>query len=249
MLYKMATDQVLGNYVAAVRLTELVNLFPIAVMASMFPILAQTAGEEDRFRQYLRLSFRSLMAVAFGVCVFVTLFSSLIVRLAYGARFAAAAPLLAVLIWSEVPIFFGVVVTNGLVAKNLQNYIPFSTGIGAAVNVALNLYLIPRWGAMGSAWATNISYALAGILLYFAFRGTRSVAWLGIRILAPSCLLALLVIAVPNAIPMGGFLRFLLALSMCGLGAWLLGIVRKGDVSQLAQLIGRTFAFTKPHAT
>ena len=177
MLFKMSTDQVLGNYVAAVRLTELVSLFPIAVMSSMFPILAQTAGEDDRFRQYLRLSFRSLMALVFGICVFVTLFSGLIARLTYGAKFGAAGPLLAVLIWSEVPVFFGVVMSNGLVAKNLQNYLPLSTGIGAAVNVGLNLYMIPRWGAIGSAWATNISYTLAAILLFLAFRGTRS--WLG----------------------------------------------------------------------
>ena len=249
MLHKMASDQVLGNYVASVRLTELVNLFPIAVMASMFPILAQTVREEARFRQYLRLSFRSLMAIAFGVCVFVTLFSGLIVRLAYGAKFAPAAPLLAVLIWSEVPVFFGVVMSNGLVAANLQNYLPLSTGIGAAVNIVLNLYTIPRWGAAGSAWATNISYTLAAILLFLVFRGTRSLAWLGFRILAPPCLLALFITAVLKTIPLPGFFGFLAAVGMSGLGAWLLGIVRKSDLEQLVRLIGRTLTSAKPHAT
>ncbi len=249
MLFKMSTAQVLGNYVAAVRLTELVSLFPIAVMASLFPILAQTAGDENRFRQYLRLSFRSLMALVFGICVFVTLFSGLIVRLAYGVKFGAAGPLLAVLIWSEVPVFFGVVITNALVAKNLQNYLPLSTGIGATVNVALNLYLIPRWGAVGSAWATNISYTLAGILLFLVFPRPRPLAWLGFRILAPPCLLAVFVTAVIRMLPLPGLFGFLAALGMSGLGAWLLGIVRKSDLDQLAQLIGRTLALVKPHAT
>ena len=58
MLHKMVNDQVLGNYVAAVRLTELINVLPTVVMGSLFPILAQSAGDEDRFQQYLRLSFR-----------------------------------------------------------------------------------------------------------------------------------------------------------------------------------------------
>jgi O-antigen/teichoic acid export membrane protein len=249
MLHKMVNDQVLGNYVAAVRLTELINLFPIAVMASLFPILSQTAGEHDRFHRYLRLSFRSLMAIAFGVCVIATLFSGPIVHLLYGVKFAAAASLLAVLIWSEVPVFFGVVISNGLVAKNLQNYMPLSTGIGAAVNVALNLYMIPRWGALGSAWATNISYTLAAIFLYLVFRATRPLAWLGFRILAPPCLLALFITAVLKMIPLPGFLSFPAALGLCGLGAWLLGIVRKSDLEQLAQLIGNSLGFSKTHAT
>jgi O-antigen/teichoic acid export membrane protein len=249
MLHKMASDQVLGNYVASVRLTELVSVFPIAVMTSMFPILAQTAGDEARFSQYLRLSFRSLMAIAFGVCVFVTLFSGLIVRTAYGVKFAPAAPLLAVLIWSEVPVFFGVVMSNGLVAANLQNFLPLSTGVGAAVNIALNLYAIPRWGAAGSAWATNISYTLAAILLFLAFRPTRSMAWLGFRILAPPCLLALFITAILKLTPLPGFVVFLAALGLSGLGAWLLGIVRKSDLEQLVRLVMNNFGSSKTHAT
>src|ERR1700733_2535163 len=249
MLHRMASDQVLGNYVASVRLTELVNLFPIAVMASVFPILAHSVRDEARFLPYLRLRFRSLMSIAFGVCVFVTLFSGLIVRLAFGAKFAPAAPLLAVLIWSEVPVFFGVVMSNALVAANLQNYLPLSTGVGAAVNIVLNIYTIPRWGAVGSAWATNISYTLAAILLFLLFRKTRSLAWLGFRILTPPCLLALFITAVLKMIPLPGFVSFFAALAMSGFGAWLLGIVRRSDLEQLARLITSNFGFLKTHAT
>ena len=238
MLHKMVNDQVLGNYVAAVRLTELINLFPIAVMASLFPILSQTAQDEDRFRRYLQLSFRALMAIVFGMCIVMTLFSGPIVHLLYGVKFVAAGPLLAVLIWSEVPVFFGVVVSNGLVAKNLQNYIPISTGIGAVVNVVLNLCLIPRWGAMGSAWATNISYTLAGILFFLVFQRTRPFAWFGLRILAPPFFLAFFITALLYAVHEPELLSFFAALTLYGLGAWLLGIVRKSDVDQLLRLIG-----------
>jgi O-antigen/teichoic acid export membrane protein len=248
MLHKMVNDQVLGNYVAAVRLTEFINLLPIAVMTSLFPILSQTAKDEDRFRHYLQLSFRALMFIAFGMCSVITLFSGPIVHLLYGAKFAASGPLLAVLIWSEVPVFFGVVINNGLVAKNLQNYLPLSTGIGAVVNVLLNLYLIPRSGAMGSAWATNISYTLAGILFFFLFQRTRPFAWLGFRVLAPPCFLALIITALFEVIRLPVLLSFLAVLVLYVLGAWLLGIIRKSDVNQLSQLIGN-LTFAKTHAT
>jgi PST family polysaccharide transporter len=248
MLHKMVNDQVLGNYVAAVRLTEFINLLPIAVMTSLFPILSQTAKDEDRFRHYLQLSFRALMAIAFGMCVVMTLFSGPIVHLLYGVKFVAAGPLLAVLIWSEVPVFFGVVIANGLIAKNFQNYLPFATGIGAVVNVVLNLYFIPRWGALGSAWATNVSYALAGILLYFCFGDSRPLAWLGFRILAPPCCLALFIWLLLRSVRAPELFSFFAALTLYAFGAWLLGIVKKSDLNQLSQLISN-LAYSRSHAT
>jgi O-antigen/teichoic acid export membrane protein len=226
-----------------------VNLLPIAVMSSLFPILSRAAMADDQFRQYLRLSFRSLMAMAFAGCIFATLFAGPIVHLIYGVKFSSGAAILAVLIWSEVPIFFGVVMANGLVAKNLQNYLPLATGVGAVVNVGLNLFLIPRSGAMGAAWATNISYALAGMLIYLLFQRTRSLAWLGFRVVTPPCLLAVFIIIVLKITPLTLLPRFIAALGLCGLGSWLLGIVRKSDVDQLTRLIGSSLGFLKANAS
>jgi PST family polysaccharide transporter len=245
MLHKMVSDQVLGNYVAAVRLTEFVNLVPVAVMTSLFPILSQTAQDEDRFCHYLRLSFRALMAIAFGVCIVIALFAVPIVHLLYGVKFATAAPLLAVLIWSEVPVFFGVVIANGLVAKNLQNYLPLSTGIGAVVNVVMNLYLIPRWGAMGSAWATNVSELLAAVLLFLVFRPTRPIAWRGLKIAAVPCMLAILIVGTSSVLFPPTIFALPIVIACYGIGAWVTGVIQRSEIAQVWQLIGRSLVLSK----
>lgn len=247
MLHKMVSDQVLGNYVASVRLAELVNLFPIAVMASMFPVLAQAAGEEDRFQHYLRLSFRSLMAIAFGLCTTATLFAGPIVHLLYGAKFAAAAPLLAALIWSEVPVFLGVVIVNGLVAKSLQNYLPFSTSIGAVVNILLNLYLIPRWGALGSAWATNVSELLAALLLFLIFKRTRPMAWTAIRIATMPCLVASVILGAMYVWSPPIFVGLPITVIAYGVGAYAAGVIQRGEITQLWRLV-ETLIGARPSA-
>jgi hypothetical protein len=74
-------------------------------------------------------------------------------------------------------------------------------------------------------------------------------AWLGFRILAPPCLLAFFITAILKLFPLSGFVVFLAALGLIGLGAWLLGIVRKSDLDQLVRLIGSTLASAKSHAT
>jgi len=167
------------------------------------------------------------------------------VHLLYGVKFVAAGPLLAVLIWSEVPVFFGVVIANGLIAKNLQNYLPISTGIGALVNVLLNLYLIPRWGAMGSAWATNASELLAAILLFLVFRPTRTIAWHGLRIAAAPCLLALLIVGTFYVLSPPTLMALPIVIVAYGFGAWITGVIKRSEIAQVWQLVGTTLIFSK----
>jgi O-antigen/teichoic acid export membrane protein len=217
-------------------------------MGSLFPILSQVAAQEDRFQHYMKLGFRSMMVVVFGACALVSPLAAPIIHLLYGSKFAAAGPLLAVLIWSEVPVFFGVVITNGIIAKNLQNYLPLSTGIGAIVNVVLNLFMIPRWGALGAAWATNISYSMAAIFLYFLFGRTRSLAWLGLHISIPPCLLALLICGAVILLPLPVFIKLPAILVAYGFGAWATGSVKRSEIDRMWQIIGRNLAYVKSNA-
>lgn len=43
----------------------------------------------------------------------------------------------------------------------------YFTGVGAVITVLLNVLTIPRWGYIGSAWATLICYAVMSALAYF----------------------------------------------------------------------------------
>jgi Na+-driven multidrug efflux pump len=53
----------------------------------------------------------------------------------------------------------------------------FSHGMGALINVVLNLWWIPQYGIVGAAWATLISYAYASFFFLFFAKTTRSHLW------------------------------------------------------------------------
>lgn len=248
MLHNMAGDRVLGGYVAAVNVTELFGLLPIALMASVFPVLSQFAEQNERFEHYLKLSFRSMMAVVFGVCALVSPLAKPIIHLLYGARFDNAGPLLSVLIWSEVPVFFGVVITNALVARDLQRYLPICTGAGAVVNIALNFLLIPRSGALGAAWATNISYTLAAMALPFVITSTRPTAWVGLRISIAPFLLSVLIAATFLVWPLPFIYELFMIVAVYALGAWMTRTVQRTEVDRIWRLIGKSFDFARPDA-
>jgi O-antigen/teichoic acid export membrane protein len=163
MLRHLTNAQTVGIYAAAVKLSELCYFVPTALATSVLPALLRARQQDPaayakRQQQYYDLS----AAVAYALSVLVALVAPWVVRLAYGAEFADAAPILTVHIWASVFVFLGVARGQWLVNEGLQKFYLAATLAGAVANVLINLVLIPRWGGLGAAYATVISYALAG---------------------------------------------------------------------------------------
>lgn len=236
MLHRMSGDLVLGPYVIAVQLTELFGTLPVALMVSLFPALSQSAYDPPRFERYLRESYRFLLVIVFAACTVVTPIAAPTVELFYGKEFLPTASLLIVLIWSEVPVFFGVVLANALIAKNLQRFMPYSTVAGAIANILLNLWLIPRYGALGSSWATVASYTISGIFFLLLFSETRPLVFLGLRISIWPLLLAVPVTVGVLPLPLAFWWKFLLSCLAYSVGAWITGALQPSDLLRLRDM-------------
>jgi polysaccharide transporter, PST family len=230
MLHNMVNDSILGQYVAAVRVSEMFEMLPAALIASLVPILSVSAKDHEVFRSYLDRTFRYFLVLACAICVVITTGAGLIVNLLYGKQFAAATPLLAVLIWSEGSTFFGAVVVNAMVARNLQKYLLVPTGVGALSNVALNLYLIPRYAALGAAWATLISYSLAWFAVLLAFRQTRPLVLQGLRWAVPAFALAVGATWLAALLPVPVVLRLVAGVCLYAVGVGAARLFRLDDI-------------------
>lgn len=71
----------------------------------------------------------------------------------------------AIVLVSAIPYAAGLAVTRSLMAVGSTGYLAIAQAVAAAVNVALNLLLIPRWGLEGSAVATLIAMSILHLLL------------------------------------------------------------------------------------
>jgi O-antigen/teichoic acid export membrane protein len=237
MLHKMVSDSVLGQYVAAVKVSELFEALPAALMLTMAPILAVSVADPARFRSYTDRAFRYFMILACALSVFMSLGAGIVVRVLYGKQFQPAAPLLAVLIWSEVAVFFATVVANVLVARNQERLLPVPTLAGAAINVGLNLVLIPRYGAAGAAWATLISYSAAWMVVLLFFREARAVTWEGLRLALPIVGLALFAVGCATFIPESAMVRVPAGVAVFAIGIWMAKLIHKSDFGFASQLL------------
>jgi O-antigen/teichoic acid export membrane protein len=181
------------------------------------------------------------MIMASGICVFISAGSGLIVRVLYGKQFLPAGPLLAVLIWSEIAVFFATVVYNVLIAKNQQWLLPIPTLVGAAINIALNLVLIPKYDAAGAAWATLISYTVAWTAVLCFFKETRAVIWQGLRFALPLTGLALFAVGCSALIPAQSIVRILVASGVFGLSIWLTNFIESSDLTDAYMIARQSF--------
>jgi len=158
LLAQMAGEHEVGLYAAAARLSEVWYLIPSVIVTSVTPFLTGARAESEAvYYQRLLQLFTILARVAYMVAIPVTLLAVPLVSLVYGDAYTQAGVILAVHIWTILFVFLGAGAVPWIINERLTRLTLFQTGLGAATNIALNLYLIPRHGAIGAALAALCS--------------------------------------------------------------------------------------------
>jgi O-antigen/teichoic acid export membrane protein len=104
--------------------------------------------------------------ISFPIAVGTTLLADKIIILVYGQEYANSSIALAILIWSIIPTFMHFVLGLFVVSTNNEVRGMINTGSCAALNVILNLFLIPKYGLVGSAIATIVTEVFLVIMNY-----------------------------------------------------------------------------------
>lgn len=175
MLGSMTTDLETGLYSSAVRVSEMFYNLPVIVMMAVFPFLVKLKLENiEKFHSALKVLYGLISPSMLILAITVTFSSDQIVGLLFGVSYRGASDILVVHIWSGLFIAFSVIRGKWLIVENLERYTFYCQLSGAICNVILNLVLIPRFGGLGCAYATLISYATASTLMSAIFSKLRS---------------------------------------------------------------------------
>ena len=162
VMLKSAGSKIVGIYSAAARISESWYFIPVAIVTSVFPAIIHARKTDiDRYQKRLQNLYDLLVAISLPVAILVSIFANQIIHVLYGNPYQGAGILLSIHIWSGIFVFLGSASSQFLLAEG-YTLISFSrTTFGALVNVLLNLWLIPIYGALGASIATLIAYASA----------------------------------------------------------------------------------------
>jgi O-antigen/teichoic acid export membrane protein len=166
MLGGLSGSMATGLYNAAYRILLLVLATYYLGMQAIYP---RFASIEEQNRS-VRVLLRPLLVVAFtgvGISVVMILIRRTLISFIYGSAFALSAELARPLLFAIPLDFMTSLLLTALVAWGQSRGALASTGTAVCMNVLLNSFLIPRFGAWGAAIATPLSYfPYLGMLLY-----------------------------------------------------------------------------------
>lgn len=158
MIGQMSGDREVGLYACAVKIAEIWYFFPVVINNVMLPRLVSESGPGSKFHSERFQRLYNVMALmGYAVAIPTALLSGPIVNLLFGRDYLSATPMLAVLVWAGLFVNLGVSRTSYMTINNLLKYMPITVFAAVAINIALNLVLIPRFGGTGAAVATVLS--------------------------------------------------------------------------------------------
>jgi len=125
-------------------------------MTAVFPKLAKHTREKDTFQAIQKLALYYLGGI--GILLSTTLYlrADRIFHLFFIDKYDESIPIFRVLVWYLAIVFIYGPISNSLVARNKIKFLVYLNLIMIVLNVVLNIFLIPVYGAKGAALATIV---------------------------------------------------------------------------------------------
>jgi O-antigen/teichoic acid export membrane protein len=160
MVLALAGTAETGLYRTAVTLAMIGEVPAVAVNTMFQPVVSQmvAAGDPEQLKRVVRIVTRWMVILAAPVYLGVYVGIEVLLSL-WKPEFASSGEALTILLWGQAVYVLTVPVNalipmSGRARLNLAN-----AGAAAAMNIGLNMVMIPLWGIRGAATATGISLA------------------------------------------------------------------------------------------
>lgn len=240
MLERMLNDKGLeaGIYAAAFRLLDAVNQFGYLFATLLLPLFASMIRRNESVKQLVRFSSELMFAGSVAIGVSCYFYRAEIMNLLYHRNDAYWSTIFGWLMLNFIPMSSVYIFGTLLTAKGSLKALNWIAILGVVVNVALNLYLIPHYGALGAAWATFVTQLFAAAAhIYVAQRQFPLEYDLSdVLKVGGFCVITVVVLLGLTYSPLHWTINLSIALASSGIAALALRIV---PVSQVMELVRR----------
>lgn len=172
---KPAAD--VGVYTLAYLVFEQALVVQALFMVAVFPILTRFvhAQDEEASRDVIDKSLRFLVVLGLAVSSLLFTLAEPIVRALATTEFADSATVLRILAFGLVPLYASAIFGSLLISLATLRLVALASVVGIALNVGLNLALIPRW-SYDAAAATTLVSEVVGLGMVYAIAHRRGEA-------------------------------------------------------------------------
>lgn len=236
MLGMFQTAAEVGVYNVIYPLAQLL-LISLSGFGFLFmPVLSElhSQGEEDKMRRMYEVVTKWITLATLPLFVVMVLFPTTVISLTFGSKYATGATGLAVLatgFFSHVLAGFN---NSTLTSIGRTQQIMYANTTTAAVNVVLNLLLIPRYGILGAAVATTVAYVVLNLTLSYQLYELSGIHPFSRRLVLPVLTGVVLAVTCYGAVTLliaDSLLRLLSFVVIFG-GAYPIAVLRLGGIER-----------------
>ncbi len=172
LLSILSTAFSLGLYGLAYRVFENILVLPNFLLNASFPILVRhRETSPEKLNGSVQKLFDSLALIAFPLVINGVILAPIFIKILGGGDFEGAGPVLTLLFLGTIFYFFSPLFRWLVIVAKKERLLPLVYGVGLALNVGLNLYLIPKWGVLGAAVTNAVSeFVILTICAYISLK-------------------------------------------------------------------------------
>ena len=158
-----------GIYASAFRLLDVLTMFAYLVSVPLLPIYAKlTKSPTAELASTTRIVTSLMLVFAITAAIALGSMDSQLMNLLYTEHTEESASVFSILIFGIIPISMTYVFGTLLTAAGRLRQLNIFALCTLFINIAVNLLCIPRWGAVGSAWASLIAQCFMAIMQIWA---------------------------------------------------------------------------------
>ncbi len=155
----------LGKYAVSVKLIELWQFVPMALISSFFPkIVSSFSNSKQEYRKNVKELYFMIITFSLLLATGTTIVSEPLIKLLYGEMYLGAGRILALYSWTILFLYITLARNKIFIIENLVLLEVMVVALTLVINFALNIVMIPMYGAEGAILASVGSYFLANVL-------------------------------------------------------------------------------------
>ena len=221
----VSLDQV-GVYTLGYQVSIVLALVSQALNTAWTPFFYRLAGEEEAKPKLARF-FTYYLGIMVFTALGLALLGGDVIRIVAHPEYHEAARLVPVITLAYLVQAFYYPAVFALFYQRKTQYLPLLTGSAAALNILMNVVLIPGWGIYAAAWNKVLAYAVLAVATFAVGQKVYPIAW-EYRRLAKMLLVGGALFAISEVLlaPLGLWARVALRLALCAVFPLLLWLAR-----------------------
>ena len=176
ILERFVDKSALGIYSLGYTFGVIAAVVHGAVNRAFYPIIQRKLTDDPQHPDVPRLGTAALGAVTV-VCLGVALLSREAIEILTPPQFHAASDIAPWIVLGGVFQSMYQIWSQGTLYSGKTAGIPLMTGLAAATNIGLNLWLVPKFGIVAAAWTTVLAYLILALAHGLLSQRNHAISW------------------------------------------------------------------------